>query len=102
MLECEVVTLDACKLPDAKPTDADASCLDNRLFTNSSLVSCPVFFDLGELIADATLSLKMELVLVLSELVKSLRGRAENTVPEKSGLANDPIVLVPEDMMVEG
>lgn len=96
MLECRVVTLDAGRLPDET---VDASCLDNRLLINSSRVSCPVFFDLGELIADVTPSRKAELVLILSEDAKILRGIADNTVPCKSRLLDD--VLVPEDMKME-
>lgn len=43
-----------------------ASCLDNKLFRSSSLVSAPVFFNFGEPIAEAIPSLKAELVLILS------------------------------------
>lgn len=94
------LTLIAGRLP--VPEAVDASCLDSRLFNNSSLVSAPVFFDFGEPTAEATPSLKEEAVLILSAYVVYLREKVDSNVPGNSRLNDDDdIVLVPNDVETE-
>lgn len=84
------------------PEAFDASFPDSRLFSNSSLVSAPVFFDFGEPTAEAIPSLKEEVVLILSAYVEYLQGKADSDVPGNSRLDDDDgIVLVPNDMETE-